>query len=92
MVPTKTAMASRRAAIKTALAVVVGGAVTARAAMAQRVAQEKIAQEQVQYQGEPKDGAQCNKCVNWQAPNACTIVAGEIKPTGWCVAYAPKEG
>ena len=51
----------------------------------------KIAQEVVQYQTMPKDGAECDKCVNWVAPNACTIVAGTINPKGWCVAYAPKE-
>ena len=40
----------------------------------------------------PKDGAECDKCVNWVAPNACKIVEGQINPKGWCVAYAPKEG
>ena len=83
--------ASRRAVVKTGLALLAGGAVAGVAAQRAR-AQEKIAQAQVQYQTMPKDGAECDKCVNWVPPNACKIVAGNIVPKGWCVAYAPKEG
>jgi hypothetical protein len=82
---------SRRTAIKTGLAVFASGVTACAALTRQAVAQEKIAQAQVQYQLTPKDGAQCDKCVNWQPPNACAIVAGDIKPTGWCVAFAPKQ-
>jgi hypothetical protein len=57
-----------------------------------RAQDEKLAQTVVQYQTTPKDGAKCSTCVNFVAPNACKIVAGEINPEGWCVAYAPKEG
>ena len=52
----------------------------------------KVPQEAVQYQNSPKDGQECDKCVNWEAPNACKIVAGTISPKGYCVAFAPKEG
>ena len=86
----KDVLASRRSAIKAGLAVVIGGVATT-AAVSRALAQEKIAQEQVQYQKEPKDGAECDKCVNFQAPRACTIVAGDIDPKGWCVAFAPKD-
>lgn len=55
-------------------------------------AQQKIDQKLVQYQDQPKDGNECDKCVNWQPPNACKIVTGNINPHGWCVAFAPKEG
>jgi hypothetical protein len=82
--------ATRRTVLRTGLAVV-GGVAAAAAATTAR-AQDKIAQAQVQYQTTPKDGNQCNKCVNWEAPNACKIVAGTIVPTGWCVAFAPKDG
>ncbi len=77
---------TRRTLLAAGIAVI-GGAVSTPAR-----AQEKIAQNLVQYQTSPKDGAQCNKCVNWVEPNACKIVAGTISPSGWCVAYAPKEG
>ncbi len=60
----------------------------------QRLAQqaEKLAQNVVQYQKTPKDGAKCSSCVNFEAPSSCKIVAGTISPEGWCVAYAPKSG
>jgi hypothetical protein len=77
---------TRRTVLAAGLAAI-GGVASLRAE-----AQEKIAQNLVQYQATPKDGAQCNKCVNWVEPNACKIVSGTIAPSGWCVAYAPKEG
>ena len=78
----------RRSAIKAGLGVVAGVA----AATTARAQDEKIAQNLVQYQNQPKDGNECDKCVNWMPPNACKIVAGDINPKGWCVAFAPKEG
>ena len=80
---------SRRGLLKTGAALMTGGLVMAGAARAQ---DQKIEQSLVQYQNMPKDGAECDGCVNWVAPNACKIVAGQINPKGWCVAYAPKEG
>lgn len=56
------------------------------------LAQDKLAQEAVQYQNQPKDGAKCSLCVNFVAPNACQIVSGNISPDGWCIAYGPKSG
>ena len=53
-------------------------------------AQEKLAQNLVQYQETPKDGHMCSTCVNFEAPNGCKIVAGNINPNGWCVAWGPK--
>jgi len=91
--------ATRRRILKAGLAAV-GGVVAAGAAQAAetaatpkplKLADEKIAQAQVQYQTSPKDGQKCSLCVNWEAPNACKIVAGTIAPEGWCIAYAPKE-
>ena len=82
---------TRRGIVRTGLGLVAGTAiaVTARRATAQ---DQKIDQKLVQYQETPKDGAECDKCVNFVAPNACKIVSGNINPKGWCVAYAPKEG
>jgi hypothetical protein len=54
-------------------------------------AQQKIAQTAVQYQTHPKDGQMCSICVNFQPPNACKIVEGNIVPNGWCVAFGPKS-
>ncbi len=52
---------------------------------------EKLAQSAVQYQNKPKGEQRCNVCVNWVPPNSCKIVAGNINPIGWCVAFAPKS-
>jgi hypothetical protein len=53
---------------------------------------DKLAQDVVQYQKTPKDGAKCSLCVNFEPPDGCKIVASPISPDGWCVAYAPKNG
>jgi hypothetical protein len=86
---------TRRDVLKAGLAAAGGVVAAAGAASAassgQRFAQDKIAPAQVQYQPTPKDGLRCDKCVNWEAPNACKIVSGTIAPEGWCIAFAPKE-
>lgn len=82
---------NRRAALQGMLGAGVG-AVAFAAGARQAAAQEKLAQNLVQYQETPNDGNECDKCVNWVDPNQCKIVAGNINPKGWCVAFAPKEG
>ena len=77
--------------LRTGVTIVAGVAGVA-AASGARAEDEKIAQELVQYQNDPKDGQKCSMCAQWVAPNACKIVAGTINPNGYCVAYAPKEG
>ena len=89
-------VASRRGVMRAVLATAgMAGGVRARERSGrQTLAQqaEKLAQDVVQYQNTPKDGAKCSTCVNFEAPNACKIVAGTINPEGWCVAYAPMNG
>ncbi len=51
---------------------------------------QKLAQKVVQYQEMPKDGHECDGCVNFIAPNQCKLVEGPINPKGWCIAFAPK--
>ncbi len=81
---------NRRDLLKTGLGLVaVAGTVLS---TGKAKADDKLAHELVQYQETPKDGAQCSKCAQFQAPAACAIVASPIAATGWCVAYAPKEG
>jgi hypothetical protein len=53
-------------------------------------AQSKLSHEQAKYQDEPKDGQQCSTCLQFQAPNACQIVASPISPQAWCQFYAKK--
>lgn len=80
--------ASLRSLLGMGLGVLAAGSLVSEA----RAQDEKIAQSLVQYQTMPKEGHECDACVNWVAPNACKIVAGTIVPKGWCVAFAPKEG
>jgi hypothetical protein len=68
-----------------------GGAAAVAARAKQRMAQDKIAQNVVQYQVTPKDNQKCSICVNFEPPNACKIVAGTISPNGWCIAFGPKS-
>ena len=84
--------ASRREVLCSGAMVVAGIAGVAAAASSARAEDEKIAQELVQYQNQPKDGQECDKCAQWIDPDACKIVAGKINPKGYCVAFAPKEG
>ncbi|HTW26806.1 MAG TPA: hypothetical protein VME92_06750 [Acetobacteraceae bacterium] len=51
----------------------------------------KIPKTAVLYQDHPKGDQKCSVCVNFEPPNACKIVAGDISPNGWCGAFAPKR-
>ena len=81
---------SRRGMMKATLGLAAAAGIAA--AGSARAQDQKIEQSLVQYQEMPKDGAECDKCVNWVAPNSCKIVAGTINPKGWCVAFAPQGG
>jgi len=75
---------SRRAALAgTALAL---GA----AAISPAAGQEKLAQALAKYQGSPNGDKHCALCDNFQAPNSCKFVAGEISPNGWRQLFTPK--
>lgn len=50
----------------------------------------------VQYQNHPKGVSSCADCINFipgkraGSMGHCTVVAGDISPKGWCLAYAAK--
>jgi hypothetical protein len=79
---------SRRRLICTALVLTTSAA--AGRAEAQQQPVQKVDQKLVMYQPTPKNGQACNKCVNFDPPNACKLVAGTISPAGWCQLFAPK--
>jgi hypothetical protein len=75
-----------------------GAATIAGAALATTVipirvanAQSKADKASMKYQDHPKDGQRCDECVYFQAPKSCGIVAGDISPQGWCVAFNKKK-
>jgi hypothetical protein len=78
---------SRRAALRVAMMLAAAG--LAGIARAQQQPQ-KVDEKLVMYQPTPKNGQACNRCVNFQPPNACKLVAGDISPAGWCSLFAPK--
>lgn len=55
-----------------------------------------VAKSALQYQDHPKGTSFCANCANFIPPpkpgmaGHCTIVAGDIKSKGWCLAYAAK--
>jgi len=52
----------------------------------------KMSQQSVAYQDSPKSDQQCSNCSLFQAPNTCTLVDGNISPTGWCKFWVKKPG
>ncbi|BBP00431.1 high-potential iron-sulfur protein [Sulfuriferula nivalis] len=50
----------------------------------------KMAKVMMQYQDMPKNGSQCDTCVQFipGAKPQCKIVEGDVSPKGWCLAYA----
>ena len=48
------------------------------------------------YQDTPKGSEDCSNCMHFipgptpTAMGKCTVVAGDISPHGWCVAYVKK--
>jgi len=79
---------SRRVVLTgTALAL---GAAASGAAATCASAQQKVSQADAKYQATPKDGQQCDGCVQFQAPNACKLVDGNIAAAGWCQLFAAK--
>jgi hypothetical protein len=66
------------------------GAAAAATAVSQSLAQQKISQADAKYQATPKGDQRCDGCVNFQPPNACKFVQGDISPSGWCQLFAQK--
>ena len=82
---------TRRIALKRCAALV-AATCAARGSLAQTKASKKA----MQYQDAPKNGQQCDTCMQWipppsaGAPGGCKVVEGPISPKGWCVAYVKK--
>jgi hypothetical protein len=80
---------SRRVALSGAALAL--GAAAIPTAVPQAAAQQKISQADAKYQGTPKGDQHCDGCVNFQPPNACKFVQGDISPSGWCQLFTPKS-
>ena len=49
----------------------------------------KISPKAVNYQDHPDGDKRCDKCVQFQPPNACKVVDGTISPQGSCRTFVP---
>jgi len=91
----KSKQVSRRSFLKGA-ALLATIAVVPAVMVSKEAAAAKMAKAALQYQDHPKDGAQCDKCVQFvpgksaKANGTCKVVEGDISPKGWCLAYAAK--
>jgi len=70
--------------------VLMAGALGASLAAGRAAAATKLSHGDVGYQPKPQGKARCELCVNWQAPDACKLVAGPISPSGWCGLFVPR--
>ena len=66
------------------------GAATSAAMVSRAEAQQKLSQADAKYQTTPRGDQHCDGCVNFQSPNACKFVDGDISPNGWCQLFGPK--
>ena len=48
------------------------------------LAQPKISKVAVNYQDHPDGDKRCDKCIQYQPPDACKVVDGSISPQGSC--------
>ena len=54
-------------------------------------AQQRIAKSEAKYQYRPNGIQRCEICLQFQPPNRCQLVEGDISPKGWCQFFAAKE-
>ena len=52
-------------------------------------AQPKISKVAVNYQDHPDGDKRCDKCAQFQPPDACKMVEGPISPQGSCRIFVP---
>ena len=52
-------------------------------------AQPKISKVAVNYQDHPDGDKRCDKCAQFQPPDACKMVDGTISPQGSCRIFTP---
>lgn len=79
-------MRSRRQTMQ-AIVCSIGGVI---AVIAASPAQAKMTQKAAEYQTSPKGNQTCANCALYRAPGSCTLIDGNIVPTGWCRFYASK--
>jgi len=67
------------------------GAAAAATVVSRTAAQQTLSQGDAKYQTAPKGDQRCEGCANFQAPNGCKFVQGDISPNGWCQLFVGKS-
>jgi len=67
------------------------GAAAAATVVSRTAAQQKLSQGDAKYQTAPKGDQRCGGCANFQAPNGCKFVQGDISPNGRCQLFVGKS-
>lgn len=80
---------SRRAILLRGVAYTTG--VATLAGRASKARADKMTKAVVEYQTSPKGDQQCSNCGQFEPPNACKFVEGDISPTAWCKLWTPKS-
>ena len=53
-------------------------------------AQQKASKQAMKYQDKPNGDQKCANCLQFEAPKSCKVVAGDVSPNGYCIAWAKK--
>ena len=80
----------RRSLLRSFLLVVFGIATTGMNMSGGRLAaaEGKATKESVDYRDTAQGPSLCGNCKYFKKPSSCSIVEGDIAPTGWCSKYA----
>jgi hypothetical protein len=78
-----------RRALLRSLAIAAGSAVLNSAVPSTAGAAPKISKKAVAYQDHPDGDKQCDRCAQFQPPDACKMVEGPINPQGSCRIFVP---
>ena len=90
-IPSKPKRLSRRVLFQRVATYTAGAATIHGLGLNRAVAQTKVPQKTVAYQDKPKGADRCDGCNNFQPPNACKLVEGEISPQAWCSLFTKKS-
>ena len=85
---TGSARLSRRSLLRNA----VGATGVLAATLNEALAQPKISKVAVNYQDHPDGDKRCDKCIQFQPPDACKVVDGSISPQGSCRIFMLNRG
>ena len=85
---TRSAPLGRRALLRYAVGAA-GGIAICYAPLRPAIAAPKISKKAVAYQDHPEGDKRCEKCAQFQPPDACKMVEGPISPEGSCRIFVP---